>query len=42
MSLAIMAILVILAVGVAVDSLVFSPLSRGVNRRRGLVEVRGS
>jgi NitT/TauT family transport system permease protein len=42
MSLTIMAILVILAVGVAVDSLVFSPLSRGVNRRRGLVEVRGS
>jgi NitT/TauT family transport system permease protein len=42
MSLAIMAILVILAIGVAVDSLVFSPLSRGVNRRRGLLEARGA
>jgi NitT/TauT family transport system permease protein len=41
MSLAIMAILVILAVGVAVDALVLSPLSRRVNRRRGLVEARG-
>jgi NitT/TauT family transport system permease protein len=40
MSLAIMAILVILAVGVAVDALLFAPLSRGVNRRRGLVEAR--
>ena len=36
MSLAIMAILVILAVGIAVDGLVFSPLTRTVNRRRGL------
>lgn len=40
MSLAVMAILLILVVGVAVDSLVLSPLTRGVNRRRGLVEVR--
>jgi sulfonate transport system permease protein len=38
MSLAVMAILVILAVGVAVDALVLAPLSRGVNRRRGLAE----
>ena len=36
MSLAIMAILVILAVGIAVDGLVFSPLIRTVNSRRGL------
>ncbi|HEX3604819.1 MAG TPA: ABC transporter permease subunit [Candidatus Dormibacteraeota bacterium] len=42
MSLSITAILLILAVGVAVDALVFSPLSRGVNRRRGLLEVRTS
>ena len=40
MSLSIMAILVILAVGVAVDGLVFSPLTRTVNRRRGLVGAR--
>jgi sulfonate transport system permease protein len=38
MGLAVMAILVILAVGIAVDALVFGPLCRGVNRRRGLVE----
>lgn len=38
MSLTVMAILVILAVGVAVDALVFAPLCRGANRRRGLVE----
>ena len=31
-----MAILVILAVGIAVDGLVFSPLIRTVNSRRGL------
>jgi NitT/TauT family transport system permease protein len=36
MSLALMAILVILVVGVAVDSFVFGPLDRAVRRRRGL------
>ena len=36
MSLAVMAILVILGVGIAVDGLVFSPLIRSVNGRRGL------
>jgi NitT/TauT family transport system permease protein len=41
MSLALMAILVILAVGIAVDTLVFAPLSRGVNRRRGLAGTHG-
>ncbi|HEY6380022.1 MAG TPA: ABC transporter permease [Candidatus Dormibacteraeota bacterium] len=36
MTLALMAILLILVVGVAVDSLVFAPLDRAVRRRRGL------
>ena len=36
MTLALMAILVILVVGVAVDSFVFAPLDRAVRRRRGL------
>ena len=36
MTLVIMSILVILVVGVAVESLIFAPLSRSVARRRGL------
>ncbi|TMC49610.1 MAG: ABC transporter permease [Chloroflexi bacterium] len=36
MALVILSILLILVVGVAVESLVFAPLSRSVNRRRGL------
>jgi len=36
MTLVLMSVLVILAVGIAVDGLVFGPIERGVRRRRGL------